>query len=156
MSSGSNSSKRSDERSLARSLGALFAVTGSLILSSPSTARPRVPILVPPKRTERSRWRFECKKFRSNSVKALGRKFSKANLPRLTFSLCGGGTGTTGILDGDGTTGILGGVMAVGGTVAGAMAVGIIGTTGITGATGRELLRSLGCRPAFHSMPGSS
>jgi rSAM-associated Gly-rich repeat protein len=34
MSSGFNSSKRPNDRSLARSLGALFAVTGSLILSS--------------------------------------------------------------------------------------------------------------------------
>jgi rSAM-associated Gly-rich repeat protein len=38
MTSGSNNSKRSTERSLARSLGALFAVTGSLMLSSAGAA----------------------------------------------------------------------------------------------------------------------
>jgi rSAM-associated Gly-rich repeat protein len=43
MTSGSNNSKRPTERSLARSLGALFAVTGSLILSSAGTADAATP-----------------------------------------------------------------------------------------------------------------
>ena len=78
--------------------------------------------------------RFVCKRFRTNSVKVRGRKWTSTIPSSLTFSQCGWVTGAIGIRVGDGTNGIPAGV-----TVA-----GIIGTTGTTGVTGRRT-SALGC-----------
>jgi hypothetical protein len=92
--------------------------------------RPR-PIQLLPKRNEPNHWRFEFKRFRSNSVRIQEPKSAPATLRRIVFSQCGGEIGTIGIPVMVGTIGIPAGATVVGVTV-----VGPTGTTGIIGTTG--------------------
>src|SRR5450631_2559861 len=89
------------------------------------------PIQLLPKRTEPNNWRFEFKRFRSNSVKIQEQKLAQAARRRTVSSQCGGEIGTIGIPVMVGITGIPAGATVVGVTVA-----GTIGTTGIIGTTG--------------------
>ena len=92
---------------------------------------PPRPIQLLPKRKEPNNWRFEFKRFRSNSAKIQEQKSAQATLHRIASSQCGGEIGTIGIPGMVGTTGIPAGATVVGETVA-----GTIGTTGIIGTTG--------------------
>ena len=139
MTSGSNNPKRPNERSLAKSLGALFALTGGLMLSSASAANAAAANSGSAK-AGRSRTTGDsgskdsgATRSRSGNGSQPGRS-SSAERPANVV----GQIGTTGTRVGVGTIGIPAGAMVVGVTVAGVMAAGTTGTIGTTGATGRR------------------
>ena len=133
MTSGSNDSKRPNERSLAKSLGALFALTSGLMLSSASATNAAASNSGSADADGVKKLEIRVQKIQEQLGQDPGTQVNQGDTPLRTLSQCGGVTGTTGIRVGAGTTGIPAGAMAVGVMAAGIMAAGTTGTTGVTG-----------------------